>query len=82
MRDAWKLFWDIAAVALGGYAAWNVFLYSGDLIPAFGYFPIGLFAGLLSFGIVGGFVHLIELPIDWIIWKILKIKMADDLPFD
>lgn len=82
MQSIWKFFWDIVAVVVGGYAGWRVFLYLGELIPGFGYFPVGLLAGLLVLGVVVWIVHAIELPFDWIIWKTLKVRMAENLPFD
>ena len=82
MQSVWKLFWDVAAVATGGYMGWKVFLHLGGLIPGFGYFPIGILASLLTLGVVAWAVHFIELPFDWIIWKALKVRMAENLPFD
>ena len=82
MQSVWKLIWDITAVVVGAYAAWKVFLYFGELVPGFGYFPIGALVGLLTLGVVAWVVHAFELPIDWIIWKTLKIRMAKNLPFD
>lgn len=81
MKQVWKLFWDISAVVLGLYFGYKVFIYSGEHIPAFGYFPIGLIIGVFVLGIVAYAVHGLELFISWILFKLLRVRTEDDSPF-
>ncbi len=81
MRDFWKLFWDISAVIVGLYFGYKVFIFSGEHVPAFGYFPIGLIAGLIML-ILGAYaIHGVELLISWILFRLFKARTQDDLPF-
>lgn len=66
----WKLTWDIIATLAGLYTGYQVFLWSGSHIPAFGYFPIGIVAGLITLWFTAYLVHGVELVILWLEWKI------------
>ncbi len=82
MKQTWKLFWDISAVIISLYFGYKVFIYSGEHISSFGYFPIGLMLGLLALGVGAFLIHGLELFFSWILFKIFKIRIQDDLPFD
>ncbi len=77
----WKLFWDILVVVIGLFFGFKVFLFCGEKIHGFGYFPIGILCGLVVFKISSMFGHVLELIVSWIIFKLCKIKMSKDLPF-
>jgi hypothetical protein len=77
MKIAWKIIWDILAVAVGVYPAFKVFNYCGNKIPFFGYFPIGVFAGLFIIVIGAYFVHAMELAICWLLFKLFKIQTQE-----
>lgn len=81
MKQFWKLFWDISAAIVGLYFGYKIFIYSGEYIPAFGYFPIGLMLGLLVLAIGAYATHGLELLVSWILYKLFKIRTQDDLPF-
>lgn len=50
---------DIVGVVVGLYTGFKVFLFLGERIPGFGYFPIGLVAGLAVAGAVAALVKVI-----------------------
>lgn len=81
LSQVWKLLWDISATIVGLYFGYKIFIFSGEHIPAFGYFPIGLILGLLVLGIGAYAVHGLELLFSWFFYKLFKIRAEDDLPF-
>lgn len=85
IKEVWKLFWDITAVVVGLYFGYKTFLYVGERIPAFGYFPIGIIAGLLVLGIGAIIIHGIEVIIEaiivWISCKLFGLKFENVWPF-
>ena len=81
MKKTWKFVWDILAVIIGFFIGYKIFIFSGEQIPFFGYIPIGLLLGLLVLGIVAYAIHFLEFYFCWIIFKLFKIKIYNDLPF-
>lgn len=81
IKEIWRLFWDIAAAGVGLYFGYKTFLYVGERIPAFGYFPIGIFAGMLVMVMGGAVIHGIEVIIIWILFKLVGIKPETAWPF-
>lgn len=77
----WKLFWDVLSVVIGLFLGYKVFLFCGERISSFGYFPIGVLCGLVVFKISSTFGHILELIVSLLIFKLCKIKMSKDLPF-
>lgn len=75
----WKLFWDIGAVAVGIYCFWQVFTYFGRTIPGFGYFPIGVVAGVVALGIGAVITHGIEGILGTLLHKFLGIRTDERL---
>lgn len=78
----WKLFWDIFAVVVGAYLGYKTFLFSGERIETFGYFPIGVMLGLVVLGIGAMVTHLLEGLLASLLFKIFKIRMEEKLPFE
>lgn len=78
----WKLFWDIGSVAVGLYCFWQVFSYLGKNVEGFGYFPIGIVAGAIVFGITVILAHLIEGVIGVILYKLFGIRVDKKLMFE
>ncbi len=60
-----KVLLDIAATAIGFYFGFQVFLWLGEMIPWFGYFPIGFLAGITVMYLCVNIFHAIELLITW-----------------
>ncbi|OHB14748.1 MAG: hypothetical protein A2431_00220 [Candidatus Zambryskibacteria bacterium RIFOXYC1_FULL_39_10] len=78
----WKLFWNILAVVVGLYTGYRIFIWCGEHIPAFGYFPLGVIGGLAALGFGIYLIHGVELLISWIIGRLFKIQKEEDLPFN
>lgn len=76
-KNFYELVWDIVAVAGGLFLGWKVFIYFGDLIPAFGYI-LGVMLGLITFKIVANIVHALEIGISYTLWKITGIQVYKD----
>ena len=81
MKTLWKSFWDILAVVFGLFIGYKLLIYSGQHIPIFGYFPIGVIVGLSALKYGAFLIHGVEIFISWIIFKFFKIRTLEDLPF-
>ncbi len=77
----WILFWDITSVFIGLICGYKTFIFSGNLIPSFGYFPVGIVLGLITFKLSSAIAHLLELFISWIVYKLFKTRVSNNLPF-
>ena len=80
-EKTWKLFWDIVSVVFGLVCGYKIFIFTGNTIPGFGFFPLGIIFGLIAFKISAVFVHLFELCVSWLFYKLLKLRVSSDLPF-
>ena len=78
MKDLYKLVWDIGAVGVGLYIGWNIFIFSEEHIPVFGYVPIGIFLGLLGLGVSAYVVHMIDGLIAYLVWKFFRLQVYND----
>lgn len=80
-HNFWKLFWDILSIIIGLFLGFKTFLFCGEKISMFGYFPIGILCGLIVFKLSSTLTYVIELTISWLIFKLCKVKISKDLPF-
>lgn len=80
MKSVWKIIFDVIIAIFAIYFGYRVFIYCGQKIPGFGYFPIGLIAGVTTGIAIGYLGHGIELFVAWILHK-FNIEVLEDAPW-